>query len=293
MPTLTSRNSKIQYGAGFPTLLINDQLTIMDQTPRMLQELKEGKVDLMVEIARWGLVVGMDTVAILIDHPEVDDVEMLPRIAHAIHKEVGCPIGLDSRNPAALAAALEEMQPYKCVVFTVNGEQAVLESMLPVIQRYKAVIAVMPMGHFSNAVPMTVKGRMAEVRYILEVIRGYGIPKEDVVIDAICMAASTLLAESYQVTLGTLKAVREELGLATQLGVANSGSGMPDPTRIDLAYLLGAMPWGLDAAFINPATVSLMESVTAMDFLTERDPVGRRYLQYWRDLYGPHARWAK
>ena len=33
---------------------------------------------------------------------------------------------------------------------------------------------------------------------------------------------------------------------------------MPDQTRIDLAYLLAAIPWGLDAALVDPATLGLI-----------------------------------
>jgi 5-methyltetrahydrofolate--homocysteine methyltransferase len=286
VPTLTSRNGIRPYGPGYPTLLINDQLNIHEQAPRILRELLEGKIDLMVDIARWGYRVGMDTVGILIDHPDLNDVELMPRIAYTIHQQVGCPIGLDSRNPVALAATLEQMRPYKCVVFTVNGDQEVLDGMLPVIKKYGAVIAAMPMGHSGLGVPMTVEGRIAEARYIMEVCLGCGIPKDDIVIDAVCMAASTLLPNAFQVSLETVKAVHEQLGLAVQLGVSNAGNGMPDPTSIDLACLLGAMAWGVDAAFMNPATLSLRESVRAMDFLTERDAVGKRYLQNWRSFYG-------
>jgi 5-methyltetrahydrofolate--homocysteine methyltransferase len=286
MPTITSRNGSIEYGEGHPTLLINDQLFIIDQVPRMLEEVSNGKVDMMVDMARWGKQVGLDIPAILINHPEIDEVEMLPKIAVAVHNEVGCPIGLDSRHPEALQAACEALQPYRPVIFTVTAEDEILSAMLPIVKRYQAVIAGMPMGRFSTAVPMTVEGRLAETRIIINACEGYGIPREDIVIDAICMAVSTLLPESYHVSLETIKAVKNEFGVAIQLGVSNAGHGMPDPTSLELAYLIGAMSWGLDAAFINPATIALIQSVRAMDMLTERDTTGKMYLQQWRSLYG-------
>ena len=45
----------------------------------------------------------------------------------------------------------------------------------------------------------------------------------------------------------------EVIGVATILGIGNAGFGMPDQTRIDLAYLLAAIPWGLDADLVDPA----------------------------------------
>ena len=85
-----------------------------------------------------------------------------------------------------------------------------------------------------------------------------------------------------QVTLDTLRALHRELGVATILGIGNAGFGMPDQTRIDLAYLLAAVPWGLDAALVDPATPGLLEAVRAVDFLTANDPHGRRYIQHYR-----------
>ena len=57
---------------------------------------------------------------------------------------------------------------------------------------------------------------------------------------------------------------------------------MPDRDHIHLAYLLGALSWGLDAAFINPGIEGLIPCVRAMDMLTERDPDCRRFLRHWR-----------
>ena len=267
-------------------MLINDQLCVIDQAPRMLRELKEGKTDMMVDIAKWGDRVGTDIVAILIEHIEVDEVAMLPKIAVDVHNAVGCPIGLDSRNPEALEAALSALQPYTCIVFTVSGDTEIQNQMLPIIKKYNAVIAGMPMGQFSAHVPMTVEERLAESRFIVDACEGYGISKDNIVIDAICMAAATMEPNHFMVSLETIQAVHQELGVAVQLGIGNAGSGMPDPTRFDLAYLMAAMAWGVDSAFVNPMTISLVESARAMDMLTERDPVGVSYLDDWRSAQG-------
>jgi hypothetical protein len=61
---------------------------------------------------------------------------------------------------------------------------------------------------------------------------------------------------------------------------------MPDQTRIDLAYLIAAVPWGLDAALVDPATPGLVEGVRAIDFLTGRDLYGKGYIQHYRTKKG-------
>jgi hypothetical protein len=72
MTTLTSRKGALEFGPGLPTLLINDQLRVMDQSPDVLAELRRGKIDRLIDFARFGQQVGADMVDILINHPDLD-----------------------------------------------------------------------------------------------------------------------------------------------------------------------------------------------------------------------------
>jgi 5-methyltetrahydrofolate--homocysteine methyltransferase len=280
MTILTSRSGTIEFGPGLPTLLINDQLRIMDQSPEVLAELREGKVDRLLALARFGQQTGTDAVDILINHPDLDETVLLPKIARAVHEEIGCPLSLDSRNPEALAAALSALRPYKALINSVTAEAESLYDLLPIAREYGAAVVGMPMGHI-HGLPKTVEGRLAEGRVILEAADQHGIPREDLVMDAICLASSAEPG-SMAVTLDTLSALHEELGVATILGIGNAGFGMPDQTRIDLAYLVAAVPWGLDAALVDPATNGLIEAARAIDFLTGNDLYGKRYIQHHR-----------
>jgi 5-methyltetrahydrofolate--homocysteine methyltransferase len=220
-------------------------------------------------------------VDILVNHQDLDEVVLLPRIAVAVHDEIGCPISLDSRNPQALEAALAALQPHKALINSVTAETGSLEALLPIAKKYGAAMVGMPIGH-AHGLPKTVEGRLAEATVIVREAERHGVPREDIVMDAICLA-SAAEPNSMQVTLETLAALHRELGVATLLGIGNAGYGMPDPTRIDLAYLLAAIPWGLDAALVNPASIGLVESVRAVDFLSGRDPHGRNYIQLYRN----------
>ncbi len=262
-------------------MLINDQLYVINKPDSVIEALSKGRIDDFVELAKWGRSVGTDMTAILLTHPEIDEIELLPRLARAVLDETGCPVGLDTRNPEAIEAALSELRPYKSIIWTVTADQKLLDTLLPVAKRYDAAVAGMPMGRTSMHVPKTAGERLAEVKVILDACEGYGIPPEDVVIDAMCMPVGLLEPNSYRVTLETIARLHE-MGVTTQVGIGNAGSNMPGPKHIGLAYLLGAMSWGLDSAFINPGIDNLIETVRAMDALTERDPECRRYIKHWR-----------
>jgi 5-methyltetrahydrofolate--homocysteine methyltransferase len=283
MPTkLTSSNGDLFIGKGLPTVLINDQLRIMDQDPMIFEQLQKKDVNRLLDIAKSGYVSGMDMVDILIFHQDLDEVELLPRIAWSIKKEVGCPMALDSRNVDALSAALEAISPDKALINSVSAEKEVLESILPVAKKYGAAMVGMPIGD-TYGLPKTVEGRVFEANVIIEACEGFGIRKEDLVMDGVCLASSAE-PETFEITLQTLMAFQNDLEVSTILGIGNAGFGMPDQTVIDLAYLIGAIPWGLNSAIVNPNTEGLVKTVRAMDFLMNTDVGGKRYINYWRSL---------
>lgn len=281
MTTLSAPNGEVSFGPGLPTALINDQLRIMDQSPAILDQLLTGNLDGLLALARWGQATGTDLLDVLVFHPSLDEVELLPRIVARIKTEVGCPITLDSRNPQALEAALQELRPYKAMINSVTAEPESLQTILPIAKRYGAAVVGMPIGE-KYGLSKVAGERLAEARVIVEACEGIGIPRADVVMDGICLASSAE-PDSFAVTMEALRLFRQELGVSTILGIGNAGFGMPEPTVLDLAYLLGAIPWGLDAALVNPATRGLVETVRAMDFLAGNDPAGRRYIQNYRN----------
>ncbi|PKO16353.1 MAG: hypothetical protein CVU39_08290 [Chloroflexi bacterium HGW-Chloroflexi-10] len=281
MPTkLTSPNGEIIIGYEFPTVLINDQLRIMDQEPIIFEQLAALNLTGVLEIAKNGFQCGMDIVDILVFHPELNEIELLPRIAHLINEKIGCPISLDSRNPEALEAALKELQPYSAMINSVTANKESLEIILPLVKKYNAVVVGMPIGD-TYGLPKNVQERIFEANVIIQACADMGIPKDRIVMDGVCLASSAE-PDSFRVTMQSLKAFHEKLKVATTLGIGNAGYGMPIPTVIDLAYLVAAIPWGLDSALVNPATSGLVETVRAIDFLDGSDSSGRRYIKWYR-----------
>ncbi len=140
----------------------------------------------------------------------------------------------------------------------------------------------MPIGD-TYGLPKTVDERIFEANIIIEACEGMGISKDRIVMDGVCLASSAE-PDSFRITMQSLRAFREVLGVSTTLGIGNAGFGMPTPTVIDLAYLVAAVPWGLNSALVNPATNGLVETVRAVDFLDGSDSSGRRYIQWYRKM---------
>lgn len=277
---LTSPDREIEIGHGLPTVLINDQLRVLDQSPHIFEQLQMMKIDAIIDLAKQSSHLGMDLLDLLIYHPELDEVELLPRIVHRLNREIGCPISLDTRNVEALEAALEENSPYIAVINSTTAEKESLESILPVAKKYNAVIVGMPIGDIYG-LPKTVGERLYEAGVIIKACEDSGIDRDRILMDGVVLA-SAAEPDSFQVTLESLAAYRDQLQVSTILGIGNAGFGMPTPTVIDLAYLIGAIPWGLNSALVNPNTQGLAQTVHAMDFLMNSDYGGKRYIQWYR-----------
>ncbi|PKN81970.1 MAG: hypothetical protein CVU46_18440, partial [Chloroflexi bacterium HGW-Chloroflexi-8] len=187
MTKVSSKNGTLEFGPGFPTMLINETLYVVNKPESVIEPISKGNFETFLELARWGQVMGTDMTALLITHPEINEVEILPRLARAIHEETGSPVGLDTRNPEAIEAALAELKPYRSIIWTVTAEQKVLDELLPIAKKYDAVVSGMPMGRNSINVPMTVEERLSEANTIIDACKAYDIPVENIVIDAVCM----------------------------------------------------------------------------------------------------------
>jgi len=280
MTTLTSLYGQIEFGEGFPTLLINDSLMIRDDIPQVLDELRDGKIEAIVDQARRGKKYGLNVVNILISHQDVDEVNLLPCITKTVMEDVGCFVCLDSRNPDALEATFHEMRPYKLMINSVTAEPESMDIMLPMAAKYHAALIVMPMG-LGEGIPNTVEERLEAAKTVIKRAEGMGISRDDLVIDGMVLATA-VEPDSMIVTLETLRALVDELNVTTILGIENAGHFMPLRTAIDMAFLISAIPWGMHAAQVNPDMPGLLDTVLAADFLNNRDPYGKRLISYYR-----------
>ncbi len=270
----------IRFGPGEPTLCVNDQCGYYYERPQVLRELHEGRFDSLVELARQGKALGLPVFNVQLMEASLLDreTELLPAAVTAIYEATGCCIGVDSRDPATVDRALAAY-PHKAMCNSLTGERENLEAMLPIVAKHGAALGMALV--YENGVPQTVEERLYVARRVVEAAEAHGIPREDVMIDGVCLP-SAVMPNSMGTTLQTLKALHEQLGVPTLLGISNAGFMMPNARLIDLAFLLAAVSWGLDVAMVDPFTPNLAAEVNAIDFLIGKDPYAKQYLDHYR-----------
>ena len=242
---------------------------------RFQRALLEGDLDYILDMAVQQEDAGADILNVNVGFPGVDEVSMLPRAVKKIQSAVSLPLQLDSSNPEALEAGLRVYNG-KAAVNSVNGEPQSLERILPIAKKYGASVVGLTLD--KGGIPQTAEGRVAIARRILDAALSYGIPKEDVWIDCLTLTVSAQQDQAVE-TLRAVRAVREELGLQTLLGVSNISFGLPSRPLITRTFLAQALGAGLTLPIINPNQKEVMDTVAAFRVLSGEDRECRAYVE--------------
>lgn len=242
---------------------------------RFQQALRENDIDYIVARGIEQQDAGADLLDVNVGLPGINEPEMMTRVIKALQAVVDLPLQIDSSDPAAIEAGLRAVNG-KAIVNSVNGKAEVLRAILPICKKYGAAVVGLCMDE--NGIPQTWQERVAIAKRILDAALSVGIPKEDVLIDCLTLTVSAQQEQAAE-TLKALRAVREELGLHTVLGVSNISFGLPARENITVSFLTQALYAGLDLPILNPNQTAVMDAVASFRVLSGEDRDSESYIR--------------
>ena len=242
---------------------------------RFQQALREGDIDYIVLRGVEQQDAGADILDVNVGLPGLDEPAMMRRTVTALQAAVDLPLQIDSSDPKAIEAGLR-VYCGKAIVNSVNGKKEVLDAVLPLCKKYGAAVVGLCMDE--NGIPQDWRGRVAIAKRILDAALACGIPKEDVLIDCLTLTVSAQQEQAAE-TLRAVRAVKEELGLRTVLGVSNISFGLPARENITVSFLSQAMYAGLDLPIVNPNQSAVMDAVAAFRVLSGQDRDSEDYIR--------------
>ncbi|MDO4486152.1 MAG: homocysteine S-methyltransferase family protein [Bacillota bacterium] len=246
---------------------------------RLKQALLDEDFDYILSQAIEQIDAGAEILDVNVGVPALDDVKMLPRVIKKLQSITGLPLQIDSSNPEAIEAALRVYNG-KAIVNSVNGEEKVLDEILPIVRKYGAAVVGLTLDE--NGIPPTAEERLEIASRILTKAQSYGIPAENVIIDCLTLTASAQQKEANE-TLRAVRMVKEQLGLKTALGVSNISFGLPVRPVVNRTFLALAMENGLDLPIINPNDEDMMASIFAYNVLKNVDKNAVKYIERYAD----------
>jgi 5-methyltetrahydrofolate--homocysteine methyltransferase len=272
---LKSRTKEYRISTDGPVAIIGESIN-PTRRKKLTAALLSGELDYVFELAQTQIDTGADILDINVGAPGVDEVRMLSQVALAVSERFDVPICLDSSNREALAAALKVV-PGKPLVNSVNGEEANLSKLLPLIKEYGAAVIGLAMD--DNGISTDPEVRLVIAGKILERAAKLGIPAEDVVIDPLVL---TVGADQHagRVTLRTIEMVRREFGVNINLGASNVSFGLPDRHTVNQAFLALGAGAGASCVITNPE--KLTSIIRASDLLLGRDAFAGRFIKDFR-----------
>jgi 5-methyltetrahydrofolate--homocysteine methyltransferase len=276
---LSSRSAAVPIGGLAPCAVIGERI---NPTGKKIYsaELREGKTAYVRREAQDQVAAGATLLDINCGSPGVDEPLALERAVFAASGVVAAPLVLDSSDPVALERGLKAADG-KVLINSVSGEARSLAAILPLARKYGA--AVIGLALDETGIPETAKGRLAVARRIVEAAVAAGLPREDVVIDCLTLTVSAEQKRAME-TLRALRRVKEELGVATVLGVSNISFGLPARPILSSAFFAMALEAGLDAAIINPRDERMMDAFRAAMVLLGHDQRAEAYIAEYGGL---------
>ncbi|MGH3729031.1 MAG: dihydropteroate synthase [Micromonosporaceae bacterium] len=211
--------------------------------------------------------------------PLTDEADLLSRAVRMVQGITDLPLCIDSSVVEALDAGLAAYQG-KALVNSVTAEDERLEAILPLVKRYGAAVIALP--NDEDEIPMTAERRIALTGKIIDVATAkYGIPIEDIVIDPLAMpiGADTTVVN---VTLETIRGIRDAYGVNMTLGASNVSFGMPGRHALSATFLGMAAASGLTSAIMDARTPQVVEAVRAADLLLGNDEWGATWISAHR-----------
>ncbi len=273
---LSSRTQTVEVGGDAACAVIGERINPTGKKGYSA-ELREGKTAYIRREAQEQPANGADLLDVNCGAPGVDEPLALERAVFAVSGVAGSPLVLDSSSPEALERGLMAADG-KVLINSVSGEEKSLKSILPLAKKYGAALIGLALD--GQGIPETAAERLVVARTILDAALEHGIPREDVIIDCLTLTVSAEQKRARE-SLEALRLVRDELGLATVLGVSNISFGLPSRPVLSSVFFAMALEAGLKAAIVNPKDERMMDALRAAKVLLNQDQRAEDYIAHY------------
>ena len=206
--------------------------------------------------------------------PEIDEPVMMVNAVKGLQSILDTPLQIDTSDIVAMEKALR-IYNGKAMINSVNGKDESMNSVFPLVKKYGGVVVCLTLDE--TGIPETVDGRIAIAERIINRAKEFGISKNDLVFDPLCMTVSTN-KDNAKITLECVRKLKYELGVHTVLGVSNVSFGLPNRELLNSSFFTLALNAGLSAGIINPKSEMMMKSYYSYNALMGMDDNFENYI---------------
>jgi 5-methyltetrahydrofolate--homocysteine methyltransferase len=272
---ISSETTEVTISPNGPVTMIGERINPTGRKA-LAAALMEGDLDYVRRLAVAQAAAGADILDVNVGVPGMDEAGVMPEVVKAVAAEVELPLCIDTASPDSLAAALS-VAPGKVLVNSVNGEEASLDTVLPMVKQSGAAVIGLTMDE--QGIPADAEARAAIAERIVGRAAAIGIPLEDIVIDPLVLTIGAG-PNAGRVTLGAIELISNRFGVNISLGASNVSFGMPERHTLNQAFLALAIQAGATCIMTHVARLGL--TIRATEALLGRDPYAGRYIKMFR-----------
>jgi 5-methyltetrahydrofolate--homocysteine methyltransferase len=277
---ISSENKEVIIGHDQPVVVIGERINPTGRS-KLAEALERGEMGYIQEDAKKQVNAGAQVLDVNVGISGADEKALMVDALDAVREVTDVPLCIDSANPQVLAAGLEVYKG-KPLINSVNGEEAKLKDVLPLVAQYKAAVVALTMD--DNGIPTSVSTRLAIADKIINEADKLGIQPEDVIIDPLAMS----VAADDQAGLGALNAlaqIRDRFGVNQTIGASNISFGLPDRRAVNCVFLTMAINNGLTCPITDPTFWEIRRTLLLTDLMRGLDEFSMNFITAYREQF--------
>ncbi len=275
---LTSRSQSVPVGFDHRGVIIGERINPTGKK-QLTAELQEGEFTEALRFAEEQLEQGAPVLDVNVGAPLVEEASLLPELVKTLVSRFPCPLSIDSNDSDAVEAGLWNY-PGSPLVNSISGEPGKMERLGPVCKKFGAPFILLPIQ--GKKLPVTSVERIAVIEDLLDQALALGIPRRLIVVDCLALTVSSK-PEAAKHFFETVRHCKEQLGLATTVGLSNVSFGLPARELLNSTFMAMAMTSGLTSFISNPNSERLQETLHSVEVLLNRDAQAERYINRYAD----------
>ncbi|MDD4113669.1 MAG: homocysteine S-methyltransferase family protein, partial [Herbinix sp.] len=204
----------------------------------------------------------------------IDEKEAMLKAMEEAVRVTNAPLVIDTSNPDVMEAALR-IYPGRALMNSISLDKEKIDKLLPIARKYGAMFILLPLS--DSGLPKDIREKKSIIHEIMDRAYALGLTKEDIIVDGLVTTVGANPRAAIE-TIETIRYCKNELGLATVVGLSNISFGLPQRQYINSTFLGFAIQAGLTMAIANPSQELLMNTAFASDLLLGKEGAAERYI---------------
>ena len=270
---LTTEQKTVEIPLNGPFMIVGERINPTGK--KALQaELREGNLTLVSQMAIEQLELGAALLDINIGMNGIDEKEVMTQVMQEVLQAAELPLSIDSSHVPVIEAALR-LYPGRALINSISLEKEKFEKLIPIAKKYGAMFILLPLSE--KGLPKDIEEKKRIIHTILDRAFELGLTKEDVIVDGLVNTVGANRNASIE-ALETIRYCKEELEVATIVGLSNISFGLPERQFINSTFLSFAIQVGLTMAIANPSQDLLVNTALAADLLRGVEDAAETYI---------------